>query len=270
MDRTGADGAAGSYTEGSALVELLGSPGKVKMLDVFLGKHYEDLSATQVADLAGIDVSTFHRNVDAFLDVGVLVETRTVGGTQLYRLDTDHPVSKALGQTRSALLEYAESIDREADEDIEPDRSESVDSGFAEFGPDVVLDARDCIMGRVASEVAKRALDGERVAVVNAERAVITGRKNDVFETYEKHTRPGSDTGSNYPKRPDRIFKRSIRGMLPYKTERGREAFENVRVYVGNPVDVDGVTPEGAKLDRLSNIQFVSLGELSDHVELDT
>lgn len=112
MDRTDPDGADGSYVEGSALVELLGSPGKVKMLDVFLGKHYEELSAAQAADLAGIDVSTFHRNVDVLLDVGVVEETRTVGGTQLYRLDADHPVSKALGQAQSALLEYAEDIDR--------------------------------------------------------------------------------------------------------------------------------------------------------------
>ena len=44
----------------------------------------------------------------------------------------------------------------------------------AEFDPDIVVDARDCILGRVASQVAERALDGERIAVVNAEEAVIT------------------------------------------------------------------------------------------------
>ena len=45
----------------------------------------------------------------------------------------------------------------------------------AQFEPDVVVDARDCILGRVASNVAERALDGERVAVVNAEAAIVTG-----------------------------------------------------------------------------------------------
>ena len=81
----------------------------------------------------------------------------------------------------------------------------------AEFDADVVVDARDCIMGRVASEVAQRALDGERVAVVNAEDAVITGDKEDVFETYRTRAQLGSDRGPNYPKRPDMIFKRSGR-----------------------------------------------------------
>ncbi|MFC4246313.1 50S ribosomal protein L13 [Natribaculum luteum] len=152
---------------------------------------------------------------------------------------------------------------------------------LAEFDADVVVDARDCILGRVASQVAERALEGERIAVVNAEDAVITGDKEDVFETYRKRLQLGSDSGPYYPKRPDTIFKRSIRGMLPYKKQRGREAFENVRVYVGNPYGesagsrsprsgdgeaVEAEILEGTSLDRLSNIRFVHLGEVSDQL----
>ncbi len=133
----------------------------------------------------------------------------------------------------------------------------------AEFDADIVVDARDCILGRVASQVAERAMDDERVAVVNAERAVITGRESDVTEKFQARREHGSDRGPMYPKRPDRIFKRSIRGMVPYKTPRGREAFENVRVYVGNPYDEAEVL-EGTSLDRLSNIKFVSLGDVSE------
>ena len=133
----------------------------------------------------------------------------------------------------------------------------------AEFDVDVVVDARDCILGRVASEVAQKVLDGERVAVVNAEDAVITGNEQDTLDTYRKRAEIGSDRGPYYPKRPDRMFKRSIRGMVPYKKEHGREAFENVRVYVGNPYDEDGEVLDGTSLDRLSNIKFISLGEIS-------
>ena len=136
---------------------------------------------------------------------------------------------------------------------------------LAEFDADVVVDARDCILGRVASQVAQRALDGERIAVVNAEDAVITGSEEDVMSTYEKRAELGSDSGPYYPKRPDMIFKRTIRGMVPYKEDKGREAFENVRVYVGNPYD-DGEVLEGTSLDRLSNIKFVSLGDVSEQL----
>ncbi|MFC6824767.1 50S ribosomal protein L13 [Halopelagius fulvigenes] len=135
---------------------------------------------------------------------------------------------------------------------------------LAEFDADVVVDARNCIVGRVASEVAQRALAGEKVAVVNAEDAVITGSEDDVMDVYRKRVEVGSDRGPYYPKRPDRIFKRAIRGMLPYKTTRGREAFENVRVYVDNPFDEDGDVLDDTSLDRLSNIKFISLGEISE------
>ena len=134
----------------------------------------------------------------------------------------------------------------------------------AKFDVDVVIDARDCILGRVASKVAQQALDGDRIAVVNAENAVITGNPESTMETYRKRAEIGSDSGPYYPKRPDKIFKRSIRGMLPYKQDHGREAFENVRVYLGNPYDEDGEVLEGTSLDRLSNIKFISLGEISE------
>ena len=134
---------------------------------------------------------------------------------------------------------------------------------LAEFDADVIVDASDCIHGRVASKVAERALDGETIAVVNAEEAIITGSEDDIMSTYRKRVDVGSDSGPYYPKRPDRIFKRAIRGMMPYKTTAGREAFEGVRVYVGNPYDEDGEVLDGTSLDRLSNIKFVQLGDVS-------
>jgi large subunit ribosomal protein L13 len=139
---------------------------------------------------------------------------------------------------------------------------------LAKIDADVVVDARDCILGRVSSKVAQRVLDGETVAVVNAERAVITGNEEATMETYHTRADLGSDSGPYYPKRPDRIFKRAIRGMLPYKTEDGREAFANVRVYVGNPYerdeDAESVVLDGTSLDRLSNIKFTTLGDISE------
>ena len=136
----------------------------------------------------------------------------------------------------------------------------------AEFDADLVVDGRGAILGRVASQVAERALDGERIAVVNAEALVVTGDDDDVVAKYKKRTELGSDRGPYYPKRPDRIAKRAIRGMLPYKRQRGREAFERVRVYLGNPYDEDGETLPETSLDRLSNIRFVELGEVSERI----
>ena len=137
---------------------------------------------------------------------------------------------------------------------------------LAEFDADLVVDAGDYIVGRVASEVATRALDGDRVAVVNAERAVITGNEESTMATYRKRAEVGSDRGPYYPKRPDGILKRAVRGMVPTEKRSGREAFERVRVYVGDPYDEESVVLEGTSLDRLSNINFTSLGEVAERL----
>jgi large subunit ribosomal protein L13 len=137
---------------------------------------------------------------------------------------------------------------------------------IATIDADVVIDATDCIMGRVASHVAERALDGETIAVVNAEDAVITGRREQILEKYRTRAQLGSDRGPAHPRRPDDIMKRSIRGMVPHKTDRGRDAFERIRVYVGNPYEQEPVVLEDTSLDRLSNTRFVHLGEISEHL----
>jgi len=132
-----------------------------------------------------------------------------------------------------------------------------------EFTPDTVVDGRGCILGRVASIVADRALEGETIAVVNAEGMIVTGREEDVVARFKKRTELQSDRGPYYPKRPDEIAKRSIRGMVPHKRPRGRQAFERVRVYLDNPFDEEPEVLEGTSLDRLSNTRFVELGEVS-------
>ncbi|MFW6004678.1 MAG: 50S ribosomal protein L13 [Halodesulfurarchaeum sp.] len=137
---------------------------------------------------------------------------------------------------------------------------------LAEFDADLVVDARDCVLGRVATQVAERALEGDRVAVVNAEESVITGRREDVLSKYEDRAELGSDRGPAYPRRPDRIFKRSVRGMVPFKKETGREALSNVRIYVGNPHDKDATVLEDTSIDRLSTTRFVTLGEVAAHL----
>lgn len=136
----------------------------------------------------------------------------------------------------------------------------------AEFDADLVVDARDCILGRIASEVAERALDGERVAVVYAEDAVITGRREDIIERYRQRDAVGSDRGPHFSKRPDGILKRSVRGMLPTDRKRGREALSNVRVYIGNPHDDEPTVLEDTSIERVSTIRFVALGDIADQL----
>lgn len=135
----------------------------------------------------------------------------------------------------------------------------------------VVLDATDQVLGRFASVVAKRLLAGDEVHVVNAENAIVTGDRKRLLAEYLEKRHMGSSAsrirgkGPYYPRRPDRIVRRAIRGMLPYQKPHGRAALKRLRVYVGVPQEVAGQPVEAASagLKGDSN-RFVRLGNLSE------
>ncbi|MDO9537269.1 MAG: 50S ribosomal protein L13 [Thermoplasmata archaeon] len=105
-----------------------------------------------------------------------------------------------------------------------------------------VIDGSEHIMGRLATHIAKQLLSGEEVIVVNAEKIVITGRKVQILEDYNNRRNRGvagrNRFGPYYPRMPDRMFKRTVRGMIPYQEPRGRTAFKKLKVYIGIPLDM--------------------------------
>jgi large subunit ribosomal protein L13 len=130
----------------------------------------------------------------------------------------------------------------------------------------VVYDAAGQILGRLSSVTAKRLLEGEVVTIVNAEAAVITGSRQSILREYQQKRRVGSQRkGPYFPKRPDRILKRTVRGMLPYQKPRGRAALKRLRVYVGTPTEVEG-DPEEAPGAGLAGktTTYITLRELSN------
>ena len=137
-----------------------------------------------------------------------------------------------------------------------------------DFNPDLILNSQMCILGRIASAVAELAMDGNNVAILNAEKIVITGGENQIINKYQDRRNLGSDSGPFYPKRPDKIVKRSIRGMLPYKQAEGREAFNRIRVYIGIPpaFDGNGKVPENKRvtMNPSKHKDFVEIGEVSE------
>ncbi len=133
-----------------------------------------------------------------------------------------------------------------------------------------IIDASGAILGRLASEVAKRALKGEEIIIINAEKAVISGNKEAVVEKYLHRRQIGNPKkGPFFPKRPDLIVKRAIRGMLPYKRKRGKEALKRIKVFIGVPEELN-INPE--KVERAKkgiediSSPFIEVLELSKHL----
>lgn len=134
-----------------------------------------------------------------------------------------------------------------------------------------VIDAEGCVLGRMAVEVARIARSGEEVAVVNSEKAVISGRKSDVFARYlERRQRGSPQHGPFFPRTPEMIVRRAIRGMVGFKSPEGKLAFGRIKTFVGIPENLKDKKPEKVgKTTNELNCEFVLVGEVSKYLGYD-
>ena len=127
-----------------------------------------------------------------------------------------------------------------------------------------IIDAQGAILGRMCTTVAKRLLDGEQIAIVNSEKAIITGKKSAIKERYKQKRDVGTyRKGPFFPRMPDRIVKRSVRGMIPYQTPHGRTAFKNLKCYIGIPKEFEGETFEKVEDAKKEPVEYMTIEELS-------
>lgn len=131
-----------------------------------------------------------------------------------------------------------------------------------EKGKEIVIDAANGILGRIAAMAAKQALQGHNIVIVNSEKAIITGSRQDIRERYRIKVAKGigSLKGPYFPKTPENIMKRTVRGMLNFRKSRGNEAFKKVICYNKVPEKY----ASGKKITfEFTEVKHVTLGELS-------
>ncbi len=133
----------------------------------------------------------------------------------------------------------------------------------------LVIDAEGAVLGRLATIVAKSLLDGYKVYIVNAEKAVVSGNPQIVVESYKiwleiKTLRNPYKWSPKRPRNPVAIVKKAVKGMLPKDSWRGVEAFKNLKVYIGFPEELKkyNVVKVDYTSSRLSK-GFITVGEIA-------
>lgn len=126
-----------------------------------------------------------------------------------------------------------------------------------------VVDATDKVLGRLASEIAKRLRGkhkqdytphvdtGDYIVVINAEKIHVTGKKR-TDKIYYRHTGfPGGLKETSFEKlmskAPERVIEQAVRGMLP-KGPLGRAMFRKLKVYAGPQHKHASQQPEALEL----------------------
>jgi large subunit ribosomal protein L13 len=133
----------------------------------------------------------------------------------------------------------------------------------------IIIDAKGLILGRMASIIAKRLLKGESIIVLNAEKAAISGKRLQIVHEAKTFLEVGHPRkGPYHPRRPDRIVRRTVRGMLPWKKPKGRQAYKRLKVYLGAPKEFDGKeikTILDASAEKLKS-PYITVGELAKEI----
>lgn len=136
----------------------------------------------------------------------------------------------------------------------------------------IVVDATNHIAGRMCSHVSKLLLQGNKVAIVNAEKAMLSGNRYKTIEQYKEHLEINSVTnpihGPFHPRRPDTILTKMVRGMVPKQKTHGIEAFQRLRVYIGVPEEMKSAKMqifEDSKITR-SEANYISMGDVAKQI----
>jgi large subunit ribosomal protein L13 len=135
--------------------------------------------------------------------------------------------------------------------------------------PVTFVNADGLILGRMASKVAKRLLNGEEVIILNAEKAIISGKKKSKVAEAKQFLEVGApERGPFHYRRPDRIVKKTVRGMVPFSQPKGKIALKRLKVYMGVPEDFKNqqtITFTEAQVMKLKGPHF-TLAELAKEV----
>ena len=130
-----------------------------------------------------------------------------------------------------------------------------------------IIDANGALLGRLSAITAKRLINGEEIAVINSEKAIISGKKFTIKQRYKQKIEVGTyRKGPFFPRMPDRIVKRTIRGMIPYQTPSGRSAFKKLKCYIGIPKEFEGKKIENIKEAEKQPVDFITIEELSRYL----
>jgi large subunit ribosomal protein L13 len=135
--------------------------------------------------------------------------------------------------------------------------------------PATIIDAEGLILGRMATYIAKRLLNGEEMVIVNAEKAILSGKKSSKLGDAKEFLGVGAPMrGPFHYRRPDRIVRKTVRGMLPYRRPKGKQALKRLMVYMGTPDDL-----KDQRAETLSNAQakklkcpYLTIGEFAREI----
>jgi large subunit ribosomal protein L13 len=124
----------------------------------------------------------------------------------------------------------------------------------------------------MCSHVSKLLLKGNKVSIVNAEKAMLSGNRYKTIELYKEHLEINSVTnpihGPFHPRRPDTMLTKMVRGMVPKQKTTGIEAFQRLRVYIGVPEEMKNAKMQSFEDSKIRKPEayYISVGDVAKQI----
>jgi len=131
---------------------------------------------------------------------------------------------------------------------------------------ELIIDGKNATLGRLASFAVKKSLLGNNVVIVNCNDVVIVGNPRSIIKDYKETRKRGGSSlqGPFFPRIPERIVKRTARGMLSYKQGRGKAAFK--RIICHNEIPEEHSEKKMIHAGKVKNSKTIKLKELGKEI----
>jgi large subunit ribosomal protein L13 len=127
-----------------------------------------------------------------------------------------------------------------------------------------VINGQGASLGRLSTAVAKSLLQGDEIAIINVEKILISGKKKEIKKEYTQKREVGTyRKGPFFHRSPEKIVKRTVRGMIPYQKPHGRAAYKRLKCYIGVPEQFNEKDAEVIKQAQKHYVDAMSIEELS-------
>ncbi len=129
----------------------------------------------------------------------------------------------------------------------------------------MLVNAEGLVAGRMASKIAKRAINGETIIIVNAEKVILVGTRQAVMKKFQQRVDAAVKSnplyGPKYDRVPSKILQKMIRGMLPNKSRTRERLLKQIKIF--NSV------PEKIKLEEAEKMDEIKCNEKHDFMTME-
>jgi large subunit ribosomal protein L13 len=129
----------------------------------------------------------------------------------------------------------------------------------------MIINAEGLVAGRLASNIAKKIIEGEQITIINAEKAILVGSYSAIIpkmrQRVDATVKSNPHYGPKYDRIPSKMLRRMIKGMLPNKKKTAERLLKQLTIYNSVPKQIN--------IEKTETIEKTKCNEKQDFMSLE-